>query len=135
MCSRDRTLGIMQSETGGDSHDETRTPSASAPTALDRAKDWILTSRVRVLGTCAALTALLMLVSIVIPSTAISLFLAALLAALTVILTLLALMTWWADRAGRTDSADLWDAGPPDTAHADELLEGFGFTEDGHPRR
>lgn len=103
--------------------------------AVDRAREWVLVSRVRVFGTAAGATALLLLVSVVLPSTALSLFFAGLLAAVTMILALLALATWWADRTGRTNSADLWDAGPPDTAHAEELLDGFGFTEDGRLSR
>ncbi len=125
----------MQTKTGGNPLDSDSPQGATAPSALDRAKDWVLSSRVRVLGTSAGGAALLMLISLTIPSTAISLFFAALLAALTVILALLAVMTWWADRMGRTDSADLWDAGPPDTAQADELFEGFGFTQDDQARR
>lgn len=103
--------------------------------AGDRTREWVLVSRVRVFGAAAGATALLLLLSVVVPSTAVSLFFAGLLAAVTMILALLALATWWADRTGRTDSADLWDAGPPDTAHAEDLLDGFGFTEDGRLSR
>lgn len=108
---------------------------AAVRQAGDRAREWVLVSRVRVFGAAAGATALLLLVSVAVPSTAVSLFFAGLLAAVTMILALLALATWWADRTGRTDSADLWDAGPPDTAHAEDLLDGFGFTEDGRLSR
>ncbi len=98
--------------------------------AWDRGKEWVLVSRIRVFGSAAAAAAVLMVFSLLIPSPAVSLFFTGLYAALTIILALLAGMTWWADRTGRTDGSDLWDAGPDDTAAPTELFEGFGFRED-----
>lgn len=115
---------------------EDRTTGVDTPTgALDRAREWVLATRVRVFGCAAGGTGLLMLVSLAIPSTAVSLFFATLMAALSMILALLALATWWADRTGRTDSTDLWDAGPADNARGADLLEGFGFSERGDQGR
>lgn len=53
-------------------------------------------------------------------------------AVLAIVFALLAGATWWAERNGTTDSTDLWDTAPADTAGVDDLFTGFsGFTEDG----
>lgn len=96
------------------------------------AGEWVGASRIRVFGTGAAIAALAMVVCRLLPSVVLSVLLAGVFAVLAIVFGLLAGATWWAERNGNTDSKDLWDTAPADTAGVDDLFTGFsGFTEDG----
>lgn len=92
------------------------------------------TSRIRVFGSGAATAFGLMLLSLLIPSPVTQVLFAGGFAVLAILFGLLAAATWFADRKGATDSTDLWDSAPEDTAGVTDLFTGFsGFTEDGSP--
>lgn len=96
------------------------------------AGEWVGASRIRVFGTGAAIAAIAMVFCRLLPSVVFSVLLAGVFAVLAVVFGLLAGATWWAERNGTTDSKDLWDSAPADTAGVDDLFTGFsGFTEDG----
>ena len=99
-----------------------------------QARDWVTTSRVRVFGTGAATALVLMLICLLVPSPVAQVLLAGVFAVLAIVFGLLASATWFAERSGTTDSTDLWDTAPDDTAGVTDLFSGFsGFTEDGAP--
>lgn len=105
------------------------------PSAIDRAKDWVLADRVHLFATGAGAAALLMVISLVIPSPVVSTAAAGGFAVLAIVSGLLTAATWWAGRNGVTDSTDLWDSAPADTAEVEDLFSGFSsFSEDGSQR-
>lgn len=102
------------------------------PSFIDQARTWVLADRVHLFATGAGAAAVLMIASLIIPSAVVSTVAAGGFAVLTILFGLLAGATWWAQRAGATDSADLWDSAPADTAQVDDLFTGFtSFTADG----
>ncbi len=96
------------------------------------AGEWVGASRIRVFGTAAAIAAFAMVFCRLLPGVVFSVLASGVFAVLAIVFALLAGATWWAERNGTTDSTDLWDTAPADTAGVDDLFTGFsGFTEDG----
>lgn len=106
----------------------------AASQAVEHAVEWVETDRIRLFGTGAAISAVLMLICLFLPLGLLSLVAGGVLAMLAALLALLALGTWLAAKNGRaaSDPKDLWDRDQADVEKADELFTGFsGFTEDG----
>lgn len=105
---------------------------AGRPSVIDQAKEWVLADRVHLFAAGAGAASVLMVASLIIPSAVVSTMAAGGFAVLAILFGLLTGATWWAGRNGATDSADLWDSAPEDTAEVDDLFTGFtSFTEDG----
>ncbi len=95
-----------------------------------------MASRIRVFGTGAGVSFVLLVVALLIPNPVVSTAAAGGFAVLGIVFALLTAATWWAGRTGATDSTDLWDSAPADTAEIEDLFTGFAsFSEDGaqHP--
>lgn len=106
----------------------------AAAQAVEQAVEWVETDRIRLFGTGAAISAVLMLICLLLPMGLLSLVAGGVLAMFAAILGLLALGTWVAAKNGRaaSDPTDLWDRDEADVETADDLFTGFsGFTEDG----
>ncbi|MFN8126261.1 MAG: hypothetical protein U0R64_07125 [Candidatus Nanopelagicales bacterium] len=101
--------------------------------AYDTTRDWIVTDRVRLFGSAAAASFVLMVICLFVPHWIFSVLIAGSLALITAVLGLLAVGTWVAARKGAvSNTGDLWDSDNSDTATVEDLLDGFGFSEDGH---
>jgi hypothetical protein len=104
----------------------------SAADSVRIVSEWVTADRVRVFGVAAAGALIACtFVFLVIPYSFFTLMVAGVLAVVAGSAALLAGMTWWAEREGRTEGSQLWDRAEPGD-RPEDLLVGFqSFHEDG----